>query len=84
MRPEFAVGHCPSGEDRAHRRGELWRLLLAGGLVAIAWAIVIALLALLAVPAGRRFLSEGGNVLDGHLDKIARAAWLMPPLTWVR
>ncbi len=44
-------------------------------LVAIAWAIFIALLALLALPAGRRFLSEGGNVLDGHLDKIARAAW---------
>jgi hypothetical protein len=44
-------------------------------MVAIAWAIVIALLALLALPAGRRFLSDGGNVLDGHLDKIARAAW---------
>jgi hypothetical protein len=44
-------------------------------MVAIAWAIVVALLALLALPAGRRFLSEGGNVLDGHLDKIARAAW---------
>ncbi|HKY75868.1 MAG TPA: hypothetical protein VJS45_07005, partial [Acidimicrobiia bacterium] len=44
-------------------------------IVAIAWAIVIGLLALLAVPAGRRFLSDGGGVLDGHLDKIARAAW---------
>ena len=44
-------------------------------MVAIAWALVVALLALLAVPAGRRFLSEGGNVLDGHLDKLARAAW---------
>ena len=44
-------------------------------MVAIAWAFVVALLALLAVPAGRRFLSEGGSVLDGHLDKIARAAW---------
>lgn len=44
-------------------------------MVAIAWSIVIALLALLALPVGRRFLSEGGNVLDGHLDKIARAAW---------
>lgn len=44
-------------------------------MVAIVWAIFIALLALLALPAGRRFLSEGGNVLDGHLDKIARAAW---------
>ncbi|HKY75940.1 MAG TPA: hypothetical protein VJS45_07365, partial [Acidimicrobiia bacterium] len=30
-------------------------------IVAIAWAIVIGLLALLAVPAGRRFLSEGGS-----------------------
>lgn len=44
-------------------------------MVAIAWAIVIALLALLALPAGRRLLSDGGSVLDGHLDKIARAAW---------
>ena len=44
-------------------------------IVAIAWAIIIGLLALLAVPAGRRFLSDGGSVLDGHLDKIARAAW---------
>ena len=44
-------------------------------MVAIAWAFMVALLALLAVPAGRRFLSEGGSVLDGHLDKIARAAW---------
>jgi hypothetical protein len=45
-------------------------------MVAIAWGIVIALLALLALPAGRRYLSEhGGTVLDGHLDKIARAAW---------
>lgn len=44
-------------------------------MVAIAWSIVIALLALLALPVGRRFLSEGGNVLDGPLDKIARAAW---------
>ena len=44
-------------------------------MVAIAWAFVVALLALLAVPAGRRFLAEGGSVLDGHLDKIVRAAW---------
>ena len=44
-------------------------------LFAIAWGILITLLALLALPAGRRFLAEGGNVLDGHLDKIARAAW---------
>jgi hypothetical protein len=44
-------------------------------MVAIVWALVIALLALLALPAGRRFVSDGGSVLDGHLDKIARAAW---------
>ena len=50
-------------------------VLWAHTIVAIAWACVIALLALLALPAGRRLLSEGGSVLDGHLDKIARAAW---------
>jgi len=50
-------------------------VLWVHSMVAIVWAIFIALLALLALPAGRRFLSEGGNVLDGHLDKIARAAW---------
>jgi hypothetical protein len=50
-------------------------------MVAIAWGIVIALLAMLALPAGRRFLSDyGGNLLDGHLDKIARAAWWMTGL----
>ena len=50
-------------------------------LVAIGWGIAIALLALMALPAGRRYLSEhGGNQLDGRLDKIARAAWWMTGL----
>ena len=50
-------------------------------MVAIVWATVIALLALLALPAGRRFLSDyGGSRLDGRLDKIARAAWWMTGL----
>ena len=50
-------------------------------MVAVAWGIAIALLALLALPAGRRFLSDhGGNVLDGHLDKIARGAWWLTGL----
>jgi len=43
---------------------------------AVGWGIAIALLALLALPAGRRFLSDyGTNLLDGRLDRIARAAW---------
>jgi hypothetical protein len=49
--------------------------------VAVGWGIAIALLALLAVPAGRRFLSEyGTTLLDGHLDRIARAAWWLTGL----
>ncbi|HEV3364761.1 MAG TPA: hypothetical protein VG795_11620 [Acidimicrobiia bacterium] len=50
-------------------------------MVALGWGIAIALLALLALPAGRRFLSDhGGNLLDGHLDKIARGAWWLTGL----
>jgi hypothetical protein len=50
-------------------------------MVAVGWGIVIALLALLALPTGRRFLSDYGvNLLDGHLDKIARAAWWLTGL----
>jgi hypothetical protein len=50
-------------------------------MVAVGWGIAIALLALLALPAGRRFLSDyGTNLLDGHLDKIARAAWWLTGL----
>jgi hypothetical protein len=56
-------------------------VLWAHTMVALGWAVAIALLALLALPAGRRFLSDyGGNVLDGHLDKIARAAWWLTGL----
>jgi hypothetical protein len=50
-------------------------------MVAVGWGIAIALLALLALPVGRRFLSDYGvNLLDGHLDKIARAAWWLTGL----
>jgi len=50
-------------------------------MMAVGWGIAIALLALLALPAGRRFLSDyGTNALDGHLDKIARGAWWLTGL----
>jgi hypothetical protein len=50
-------------------------------MVAVGWGIAIALLALLALPAGRRLLSDhGGNLLDGNLDKIARGAWWLTGL----
>ena len=49
--------------------------------MAIGWGIAIALLALLALPAGRRFLSDHGtNMLDGHLSTIARGAWWLTGL----
>jgi hypothetical protein len=50
-------------------------------MVAVLWGVAVALLALLALPAGRRFLSDyGGNLLDGHLDKIARGVWWLTGL----
>ena len=50
-------------------------------MVAVLWGVAVALLALLALPAGRRFLSDyGGNLLDGRLDKIARATWWLTGL----
>lgn len=50
-------------------------------MVAILWGIAVALLALLALPAGRRFLSEQGTTrLDGRLDKIARTTWWLTGL----
>ena len=50
-------------------------------MVSVGWSIAIALLALLALPAGRRFLSDyGTNLLDGHRNMIARAAWWMTGL----
>jgi hypothetical protein len=56
-------------------------VLWVHSMVAVAWGIAIALLALRALPAGRRFLSDYGvNLLDGHLDKIARAAWWLTGL----
>ncbi len=59
-------------------------VLRVHSMLAILWAIPVALLALLAIPAGRRFLSEHGtNLLDGRLDKIARAAWWLTGLVVV-
>ncbi|MGH9041203.1 MAG: hypothetical protein ACRDZ3_13335 [Acidimicrobiia bacterium] len=50
-------------------------------LAAILWGSAIALLALLALPGGRRFLSESGTtILDGRLDKIVRTAWWLTGL----
>ena len=50
-------------------------------MVAIAWAIAVALLALLALPGGRRLLSEQGSLaLDGRLDRIARGVWWLTGL----
>jgi hypothetical protein len=48
---------------------------------AVGWFAAIGLLALLALPTGRRFLSEyGTNRLDGHLATIARATWWLTGL----
>jgi len=50
-------------------------------MVAVGWGVAIALLALLALPAGRRFLSEHGTTtLDGNLDRIVRATWWLTGL----
>ncbi|MDQ3944484.1 MAG: hypothetical protein M3357_04905 [Actinomycetota bacterium] len=50
-------------------------------MLAILWGIAVAVLALLAVPRGRRFLSEyGTTLLDGRLDKIVRTAWWLTGL----
>jgi hypothetical protein len=50
-------------------------------MVAIGWALAVALLALLALPAGRRLLSEQGSIaLDGRLDRIARGVWWLTGL----
>jgi hypothetical protein len=50
-------------------------------MVGVGWGIVIAVLALLALPAGRRFLSEYGTTyLDSRLDHIVRAAWWLTGL----
>jgi hypothetical protein len=56
-------------------------VLWVHSMLAILWGIAVGLLALLAVPAGRRFLSEyGTNLADGRLDKIARTAWWLTGL----
>jgi hypothetical protein len=70
-----AVGNRPKSEPLGV--AVLW----IHTMVAVAWGIAIALLALLALPRGRRFLSDyGATLLDGHLDKIARAAWWLTGL----
>ncbi|HYH50000.1 MAG TPA: hypothetical protein VEG38_10690, partial [Acidimicrobiia bacterium] len=47
----------------------------------IGWGIAIALLALLALPAGRRLLSDyGANLFDGQLDRLSRTAWWLTGL----
>jgi len=56
-------------------------ILWLHSMVAVGWGIAIALLALLALPAGRRFLSEyGATLLDGRLDRIVRATWWLTGL----
>jgi hypothetical protein len=53
-------------------------------MVAVGWGVAIALLALLALPAGRRFLSEqGSTTLDGNLDRIVHATWWLTGLVVV-
>jgi hypothetical protein len=70
-----AVGNRPKSEPL----GVV--VLWIHSMVAVGWGIAIALLALLALPRGRRFLSEYGvTLLDGHLDKIARGAWWLTGL----
>lgn len=50
-------------------------------MVAIGWGVAVALLTVLALPAGRRLLSEAGsNLLDGRLDRIVRATWWLTGL----
>jgi hypothetical protein len=59
-------------------------VLWVHSMLAILWGIAVGVLALLAIPAGRRFLSEyGTNLLDGRLDKIARTAWWLTGLVVV-
>jgi hypothetical protein len=71
-------GDSPQGEPLGV--AVLW----VHSMLAILWGIAVGLLALLAIPAGRRFLSEyGTNLLDGRLDKIARTAWWLTGLVIV-
>ena len=56
-------------------------LLWVHTMVSIGWGIAIGLLALLALPAGRRLLSDHGtNRLDGQLGRLSRAAWWLTGL----
>jgi hypothetical protein len=56
-------------------------VLWVHSMVAVAWFVAIGLLALLALPGGRRFLSEhGSTALDGNLDRIVRSTWWLTGL----
>lgn len=70
-----------SGEDGPKGEPVGVSVLWIHTMVAIGWGIAVALLALLALPAGRRLLSEhGSTVLDGRLDRIARGVWWLTGL----
>jgi len=74
--PEQAAGAVGGNNPRPQSEPLGVAVLWVHTMFAVGWGIAIALLALLALPAGRRFLSDyGTNLLDGRLDKIARAAW---------
>lgn len=71
----------PSGEDGPKSEPFGVFLLWIHTMVAIAWGVAATLLGLLALPAGRRLLSEqGSTVLDGRLDSIARGVWWLTGL----
>ena len=56
-------------------------VLWVHSMVGVGWGVAVALLALLALPAGRRFLSEHGTTtLDGNLGRIIRATWWLTGL----
>ncbi len=75
-----AAANSASGDAPASEPLEV-SVLWIHTMVAILWGIAVAVLALLALPAGRRFLSEyGTTLLDGRLDKIARTTWWLTGL----
>ena len=84
--PVPAEGALPVGASAASGEGPASEplevaVLWAHTMVAILWGLAVTVLALLAVPAGRRFLSEyGATLLDGRLDRIARTAWWLTGL----
>ena len=81
--PAGAAGQVSSTAAGGKPESEPLGVLILGlhSLVAVGWGIAIALLALLALPTGRRFLSEyGTTLLDGRLNRIARATWWLTGL----